>query len=51
MFMMPVLTEASLPVAFSIYPTIPSDLNLISPNEIERNRNNWTQIWTETVLR
>ncbi len=51
MFMMPVLTEASLPVAFSIYPTIPSDLNLISPNEIESNRNNWTEIWTETVLR
>tara|TARA_B100000953_G_C18021406_1_gene420671 strand:- start:802 stop:1845 length:1044 start_codon:yes stop_codon:yes gene_type:complete len=51
MFMMPVLAEAFLPATFSAYPTIPSDLNEISPTEIEANRNNWTEIWTETVLR
>ena len=51
MFMMPVLAEAFLPTSFSTYPTIPGDLNEISPKEIEANRNDWTQIWTETVLR
>ena len=51
MFMMPVLTDAVLPATFSTYPTIPKDLNKISPTEIEANRNNWTEIWTEAVLR
>jgi len=51
MFMMPVLAEAFFPASFSAYPTIPSDLNQIPPKEIEANRNDWTQIWTETVLR
>ncbi|MDP6964899.1 MAG: thiamine ABC transporter substrate-binding protein [Acidimicrobiales bacterium] len=51
MFMMPVLEKAVLPAAFSTYPTIPSHLNSITSAEIDANRNNWTEIWTETVLR
>ena len=51
MFMMPVLEEAILPDVFSTYPIIPIDLNAIPSAEIEANRNNWTEIWTETVLR
>jgi len=51
MFMMPVLEKAVLPAAFSTYPTIPSYLNAIPSAEIDANRNNWTEIWTETVLR
>jgi thiamine transport system substrate-binding protein len=51
MFMMPVLAETFLPATFSTYPIIPNGLNKISPYEIEANRNNWTEIWTETVLR
>jgi len=51
MFMMPVSSEASLPNQFENYPVIATDLNAISPSEIETNRNNWTEIWTETVLR
>ncbi len=51
MFMMPVSAEASLPSQFTNYPSIAKDLNTISPAEIETSRNNWTEIWTETVLR
>ena len=51
MFMMPVSAEASLPDQFANYPSIPEDLNTISPAEIETSRNKWTEIWTETVLR
>tara|TARA_B100001769_G_scaffold96655_1_gene74520 strand:- start:2355 stop:3398 length:1044 start_codon:yes stop_codon:yes gene_type:complete len=51
MFMMPVSTEAALPSQFENYPEIINKLNMLSPSEIETGRNNWTDIWTETVLR
>ena len=51
MFMMPVSAEASLPDQFEDYPMIRNNLNTITPAEIENGRNDWTEIWTETVLR
>jgi len=51
MFMMPVSTEAILPDEFANYPIISNDLNTIPAVEIGTNRNAWTEIWTETVLR
>ena len=51
MFMLPVKSEANLPVSFSTYPPLSADLNVLSPAEIELNRNDWTEIWTQTVLR
>ena len=51
MFMLPVKSDANLPNSFSTYPILPADLNVLSPAKIESNRNDWTEIWTRTVLR
>ncbi|MDP6323918.1 MAG: hypothetical protein QGF06_08340, partial [Acidimicrobiales bacterium] len=51
MFMLPVKSDANLPNSFSTYPMLPADLNVLSPAKIESNRNDWTEIWTRTVLR
>jgi len=51
MFVFPVNENAELPELFAAYATIPEEPVMLTPEEIEANREDWIQSWTETVLR
>ena len=51
MFMMPVSSDASIPDEFLDYPVIKNEKLPISALQIDENRNSWTDLWTEIVLR
>jgi thiamine transport system substrate-binding protein len=51
MFVFPVNLEAELPEVFAEYAAIPENPVTLDIEEIEANREEWLQAWTETVLR
>lgn len=51
MFVFPVNTQAELPQLFADYAQIPDNPVTLPFEEIEANRDDWIQAWTETVLR
>jgi thiamine transport system substrate-binding protein len=51
MFVYPVNPEAAIPEIFTEYSAIPEKSVTIDPAEIDANREEWIQAWTETVLR
>ncbi len=51
MFVNPVLPDAQLPDIFMKYSSIPEKVVQIDSAEIEANREEWIQAWTDTVLR
>ncbi|MCQ3813447.1 MAG: thiamine ABC transporter substrate-binding protein [Acidimicrobiia bacterium] len=50
MFVFPVLSSATLPQVFVDHARVASDPLTISPEEIEANRDEWTERWVEIVL-
>ena len=51
MFVFPVNPDAKLPDVFTQYAAIPEHPVETSIDDIEANRDQWIQTWTETVLR
>lgn len=51
MFVYPVNPEAEIPKIFTTYSAIPEKSVTVDPAEIDANREEWIQAWTETVLR
>lgn len=51
MFVFPVNEEAKLPQVFTEYAAIPENPVVMDIEEINANREQWLQEWTETVLR
>ncbi len=51
MFVFPVNQNAELPDEFVQYAQIPDEPAELDPAEIAANREQWIQVWTETVLR
>jgi thiamine transport system substrate-binding protein len=51
MFVFPVNSEAELPEAFATYAAVPEKPVLMTPQEIDDNRERWIEEWTESVLR
>lgn len=51
MFVFPVNPDAELPEVFQEYASIPENPVEVSIDEIDSNREQWIQTWTETVLR
>lgn len=51
MFVYPVNTEAQLPEIFTEYSQIVENPVTVAPEDVEANREEWIQAWTETVLR
>ena len=51
MFVYPVLPEAQLPEIFTRYSTVPANPARMDSAEIDAEREQWLQAWTETVLR
>jgi len=51
MFMFPVLADAELPSVFVDFVELAEDPHSLGPAEIEAHRNEWTDRWTEIVLR
>ena len=51
MFVYPALTSAALPDLFVQFAEIPQDLAHVEPADIEQNRENWIEQWTEIMLR
>lgn len=51
MFMFPANSSAKLPEVFVKHAVITEKPAVISPNVIDRGRDQWIQTWTETVLR
>lgn len=51
MFVFPVNPDAELPEVFQEYASIPENPVEMSIDEIDSNREQWIQTWTETVLR
>lgn len=51
MFVFPVNPDAELPEVFQEYASIPENPVKVSIDEIDSNREQWIQTWTETVLR
>lgn len=51
MFVYPVNSEAELPEVFEQYSEQAENPVTVAPEEIEANREEWIQAWTETVLR
>ena len=51
MLMFPASTNAELPKIFSEFAEIVENPYMLPPEVIEENRNNWTERWTEIVLR
>lgn len=51
MFVYPVNPEAALPQVFIDFAPLPSNPAVLDPSEIDANREQWIQAWTETVLR
>jgi thiamine transport system substrate-binding protein len=51
MFVFPVNPEAQLPEVFTKHATIPDNPAVVDSADIDTNREEWLQAWTETVLR
>jgi thiamine transport system substrate-binding protein len=51
MFVYPVNPNAALPDEFTRYAQSPEQTAEISPEEIAANRDQWIQVWTDTVMR
>ncbi|MBK8134845.1 MAG: thiamine ABC transporter substrate-binding protein [Chloroflexi bacterium] len=51
MFVFPVSPDAALPDVFSEYAVLPENPATLPADEIESNREDWIQTWTEIVLR
>jgi thiamine transport system substrate-binding protein len=51
MFVFPVSREAVLPPAFAEHAVVPADPLDLPPEEIEANREQWLDEWTQTVVR
>jgi thiamine transport system substrate-binding protein len=51
MFVLPVNPAAKIDETFSKYLVVPEKTAQVSPDEIDANRENWLQAWTDTVLR
>jgi thiamine transport system substrate-binding protein len=51
MFVFPVNPTAELPEVFVEYSSIPENPVTMDIDEIDTNREEWIQAWTETVLR
>lgn len=51
MFVFPANQEAELPDVFEEWADIPDDPATVSPDEIDANREEWIEAWTEVVLR
>ena len=51
MFVYPVNSQAKLPQLFTDFAPLPSDPVVIDPAEIDAQREQWVQAWTEAVLR
>ena len=51
MFVFPANEQTALPDAFVEWAQIPGETAVISPDEIEANREQWIEDWTEVVLR
>ncbi len=51
MFVFPANENAALPDVFIQWVTLPEDPAAISPEEIDANRDEWIEAWTEVVLR
>ncbi|MDG2427287.1 MAG: thiamine ABC transporter substrate-binding protein [Acidimicrobiales bacterium] len=51
MFVFPALAAAELPQIFEDFVELAEDPHLLNPAEIEAHRNDWTERWTEIVLR
>lgn len=50
MFVFPAVEGTPLPPEFEAHAAVPTDPLVIDPAEIEANRDDWTQRWTEIVL-
>mgnify|MGYP003948688737 CR=1 FL=1 len=51
MLMFPASTDADLPKIFSDFAEVVENPYMLAPDYIEENRNDWTERWTEIVLR
>jgi thiamine transport system substrate-binding protein len=51
MFIFPANSEAALPAEFVEWAPLADDPLTLAPDEIEANRDDWTEQWTEIVLR
>ena len=51
MFVFPALASADLPQACVDFVELADDPHVLDPADIEANRNDWTERWTEIVLR
>ncbi|RMH01941.1 MAG: thiamine ABC transporter substrate-binding protein [Chloroflexi bacterium] len=51
MFVFPANQNAALPEAFVTWAQVPEEPAVVSPADIEANREAWIEAWTETVLR
>ena len=50
-FVFPVHEDAELPEVFVEYAQIPEQVTQVDSAEIDANRQEWIEAWTETVLR
>ncbi|MEZ4667717.1 MAG: thiamine ABC transporter substrate-binding protein [Anaerolineae bacterium] len=51
MFVFPVLPKAQLPEVFAKFAAVPAKPVVVAPSDIDTNREEWLQLWMETVLR
>ena len=51
MFVFPVVPDAALPAEFERFAVVPEAPLLLSPEEVEENREEWIDEWTRIVLR
>lgn len=51
MFVYPVLPDAALPELFTQFAVIPEEPQSLPPEQIEQNREDWIDEWTQVVLR
>ena len=51
MFVFPALADAEIPPVFVDFVELAGDPHSLDPAEIEAHRNEWTDRWTEIVLR
>jgi thiamine transport system substrate-binding protein len=51
MFVFPANGQATLPEAFVTWAQVPGETAVVDPQQIDANRENWIEAWTEVVLR
>jgi thiamine transport system substrate-binding protein len=51
MFVFPVNENAELPEVFIRWAGVPAETAAVNPAEIDANREQWIESWTEVVLR